>query len=750
MDGKAKHTSIRFLPPVIVVQLLIFGLPAVSAARNGYVPNHDDGSVSVIDTATSARSASEISVGNAPAAVAITPDGSRAYVTNTGSRSVSLIDTSTNTRVGNPIEVGTNPNGVVVTPDGSTAYVTNKDSNTVSVIDTSSSQVTDTIDLPAGSGPFGIAVAQDGEKAYVVNYGTGDVSVIDTETNILDGAPIHTEAQPTSIAITPDGSRLYVTNQGWRSVSVIDIASRQEQQMDFPIRPDGIAITPDGSRAYVTSYAWERLRVLDTATNQWITEVGSPGVYSGPRRVAITPDGLRTYIVNASNHQPPFANTVSVIDNSTNTLTSARIVTGRKPYDIAIQPNQGPAASFTVTPGKASEKTTFDASASTDSDGTVAKYEWSFNDGSPTVTTLQPVVTHVYQEAGNHSAVLTVTDNEGGSTEFVSDGRTAYHNGGDKARTGRKFDVEEAPVTTEPEPEKTISTSPVSSKAPLGSCTKYRLHTYMSVDREVSIAGIVKNGFLVEAKSNPDSGARITVSVFSEDKKKLKLPAKTLASADVSLYAEKRPYSLNLSKGQRRALKVVIKSRGQKTMRIRTRLDTTDNNGLKRDSALTSRVRIKGKRLQGKFEIDRHSRAKVVCDERLITSIKSTRRSSLKKLAGRGGRPGHGVTADVTCSENCSSTVSLYIWGRDGRRILWPGRKGKSAWKLLVSKDVVLSAEKMGRVTLSIKSKRLRRKLSRAYRSSGNPKVRAKLMIRGKTASGVRDYSSQTVTLRVR
>ena len=164
----------------------------------------------------------------------------------------------------------------------------------------------------------------------------------------------------------------------------------------------------------------------------------------------------------------------------------------------------------------------------------------------------------------------------------------------------------------------------------------------------------------------------------------------------------------------------LMRSGRPKTIRIRTLLVATDKNGLKRGSALTSRVRLKGKRLSGKFKINRHSRAKVVCDEKLKTSIKSTRRSSLKKLASRSGRPGQGVAA------------------------------GKSAWKLLVSKDVDLSAEKTRSVTLSIKSKRLRRKLSRAYSSAGNRKIRAKLIIRGRTATGVRDYSSQTVTLRAK
>ncbi len=52
----------------------------------------------------------------------------------------------------------------------------------------------------------------------------------------------------------------------------------------------------------------------------------------------------------------------------------------------------------------------FDASASSDPDGTITLYIWDFGDGN--VTAGQQVV-HVYQTAGNYTATLTVTDNDG-------------------------------------------------------------------------------------------------------------------------------------------------------------------------------------------------------------------------------------------------------------------------------------------------------------------------------------------------
>jgi len=75
-------------------------------------------------------------------------------------------------------------------------------------------------------------------------------------------------------------------------------------------------------------------------------------------------------------------------------------------------PNQPPTASFTFSPKNplVNEEITFDASASTDPDGSIVSYEWDFGDGAKASG---EVVTHAYSSAGNYTVILTVTDNEG-------------------------------------------------------------------------------------------------------------------------------------------------------------------------------------------------------------------------------------------------------------------------------------------------------------------------------------------------
>jgi len=75
-------------------------------------------------------------------------------------------------------------------------------------------------------------------------------------------------------------------------------------------------------------------------------------------------------------------------------------------------PNQAPTAQFTVTPDIGSFPLTvsFDASASTDPDGTITQYQWDFGDGESGSGMSSE---HIYQTAGQFTATLTITDNGG-------------------------------------------------------------------------------------------------------------------------------------------------------------------------------------------------------------------------------------------------------------------------------------------------------------------------------------------------
>jgi PKD repeat protein len=75
-------------------------------------------------------------------------------------------------------------------------------------------------------------------------------------------------------------------------------------------------------------------------------------------------------------------------------------------------------AIFTYSPSTpvAGTVIAFDASASSDPDGTIVSYAWSFGDGS---TASVPSPSHAYVASGSYSVQLTVTDN-GGRTAQVA------------------------------------------------------------------------------------------------------------------------------------------------------------------------------------------------------------------------------------------------------------------------------------------------------------------------------------------
>ncbi|MDO8847525.1 MAG: PBP1A family penicillin-binding protein [Coriobacteriia bacterium] len=71
-----------------------------------------------------------------------------------------------------------------------------------------------------------------------------------------------------------------------------------------------------------------------------------------------------------------------------------------------------PIAAFKFTPAapKTGDEIAFDATGSSDPDGTIVKYAWEFGDGSPLITGAE--VTHTFTSAGTYTVTLWVTDDD--------------------------------------------------------------------------------------------------------------------------------------------------------------------------------------------------------------------------------------------------------------------------------------------------------------------------------------------------
>lgn len=273
-----------------------------STGTKAYVTNSNSTTITIIDIATN----SVIGVINGfdgPSGMVISPFCNRAYVNNYGGpegvgsgngTTVSIVNLNTNTIIGTPIVVDQAPAALAMSPDGAFVYVINyvdgePGTGTMSVIDTSTNMVIAT--ATGFSGPFAIALTPNGRYAYVTNFGSNNfapfgttVSVVDLCTNtIID--TIQVGIQPSGIAVTPDCRFAYVTNYntlyaegapqfadltaGQGTVNIIDLYTKEVIAPTIIVgeSPANIAIAPNGKHAYVSNYTSNTVDVIKLKSN---------------------------------------------------------------------------------------------------------------------------------------------------------------------------------------------------------------------------------------------------------------------------------------------------------------------------------------------------------------------------------------------------------------------------------------------------------------------------------------------------
>ncbi len=150
---------------------------------------------------------------------------------------------------------------------------------------------------------------------------------------------------------------------------------------------------PDGS---VQSYSWE-FGDGNTATGELVSHAyASPGDYWSVLTVtddigATDSDSAQVTVTDASGNQAPLAN-------------------ANGPYQ-----------------GAAGQEIVFSSAGSSDPDGSIDTYAWSFGDGQ---TGSGPSPTHIYQDAGSYEVVLTITDDDGATADDTADVTVTSSGGG--------------------------------------------------------------------------------------------------------------------------------------------------------------------------------------------------------------------------------------------------------------------------------------------------------------------------------
>ncbi|HSP05692.1 MAG TPA: PKD domain-containing protein, partial [Acidobacteriota bacterium] len=112
---------------------------------------------------------------------------------------------------------------------------------------------------------------------------------------------------------------------------------------------------------------------------------------------------------------------------SANTSAGARTIsvttsggTATSSTALTVDSNRAPTAKFTVSPDSGAKNTvfTFDATQSSDPEGSIATYKWDFGDGK---SATGRIATHQFGKGGSFQVILTVTDhNKAASSAFKS------------------------------------------------------------------------------------------------------------------------------------------------------------------------------------------------------------------------------------------------------------------------------------------------------------------------------------------
>lgn len=157
----------------------------------------------------------ELTVGAAPAGLAMSQEGRFLASADRDANQVSIFDAETLV-LHHRVNVGTRPFGLRFAPDGR-LFVGNVGSNDLTVLDPDSGEIQATV--PVGHRPYGVAFAMD--RAFVTNQYEDTVSVIDLAT-LTPVATLETGEYPEGIDTSSDGKQIIVANWFDNSVTIFD------------------------------------------------------------------------------------------------------------------------------------------------------------------------------------------------------------------------------------------------------------------------------------------------------------------------------------------------------------------------------------------------------------------------------------------------------------------------------------------------------------------------------------------------
>jgi len=189
------------------------------ATLTGYVTNRDSHAITVFDK-RSGRVAGVIPTGNGPLGAALDQKLAKAYVALADIDAVDQMDVTDGNMIKRlNLTTGDRPRELALTPDGRFLLTVNAGSSSVSVVDTVS--LIEVKRIAVGNDPRSVLVDPVGRRAYVFNALSNTITVIDIA-NKATAAVLSTEPGPVRGQFNRKGDKLYVIYEGTPYLTVID------------------------------------------------------------------------------------------------------------------------------------------------------------------------------------------------------------------------------------------------------------------------------------------------------------------------------------------------------------------------------------------------------------------------------------------------------------------------------------------------------------------------------------------------
>lgn len=466
--ASVRSTTLRAVRRCLVLSALLIGaLLAMAGSAAGaarlYVPSYGGSPESIGGFERTANGSltpvagSPFAAYSSPSVVAgilgfaFTPDGGRAatsYLFKGGVQGESIASNGTLAPAGSPV-TSASATGLAITPDGRFAYTSTRTFGGVTAEGIRGYSIgadgsLSALPVTASTTEYqDIAITHDGRFLYSIVSGQVARFAIGANGTLT---PLGTTAVvgATQLVVSPDG-RLLLVGIGGAADGVASYSIAVDGSLTLNGKPaltgdvsmDYFAVAPDGRHVYMPDSNVDAIVTAAIDSDGAPTVIGATPVMN-PEAVAASPDGRFLYIHRGGGN----LGVASIgTDGIPVVLPFETPWKSGEPERLVFQPQPTPAASFTAIAAPPGVESTFDAGGS----ARAARFDWDFGDGT-TLLDGGPAPRHAFARAGAYRVTLTVTDQQGCSSQQIYTGQSTTCPGGSAATTSLEVNINAPPV----------------------------------------------------------------------------------------------------------------------------------------------------------------------------------------------------------------------------------------------------------------------------------------------------------------